>query len=247
VTAGNGAAPTRGAALYARLAGLAPDLRPWHFQWLSARALSLALGPHAASLGRTVLDVGSGAKPYADLLRDAGVTRHVGLDVRPGSGVDVLIEPGSPWPLADGCADGVLCTQVLEFVDDPDGLLAEITRALRPGGHLLLAAPFVYNEHGPVPGADLTRWTRAGLARLVGRHLEVVRVDRFGGPACVLVTLTLNGLDATLSGRRRALKLLALPVLFALALVLNRLALLIDQLVPEPRTYLGSVVVARRP
>ena len=44
-----------------------------------------------------------------------------------------------PLPLADASADRVLCHDVLECLPDPDALVAEAARILRPGGRLVLA------------------------------------------------------------------------------------------------------------
>jgi SAM-dependent methyltransferase len=40
----------------------------------------------------------------------------------------------APLPLADGAFDRVLCHNVLEVLPDPDGLVAEAIRVLRPDG-----------------------------------------------------------------------------------------------------------------
>jgi SAM-dependent methyltransferase len=45
----------------------------------------------------------------------------------------------APLPLADGAFDRVLCHNVLEVLPDPDALVAEAIRVLRPGGRLVLA------------------------------------------------------------------------------------------------------------
>lgn len=44
-------------------------------------------------------------------------------------------------PFADGCADAVLFSEVVEHLVDPDGALDELRRVLRPGGHLMLSTP----------------------------------------------------------------------------------------------------------
>jgi ubiquinone/menaquinone biosynthesis C-methylase UbiE len=50
-------------------------------------------------------------------------------------------------PVADGAFDAVMCTEVLEHVPDPVAALKELNRVLRPGGHLLITAPFVSLTH----------------------------------------------------------------------------------------------------
>jgi 2-polyprenyl-6-hydroxyphenyl methylase/3-demethylubiquinone-9 3-methyltransferase len=44
-------------------------------------------------------------------------------------------------PFHDAAVDGVLCSSVLEYVDDPGRCLQEFARVLRPGGWLVVSVP----------------------------------------------------------------------------------------------------------
>ena len=50
-------------------------------------------------------------------------------------------------PRADSSFDAVLCSEVLEHVPDPSPVLDELTRLLKPGGLLILTAPFASMVH----------------------------------------------------------------------------------------------------
>ena len=50
-------------------------------------------------------------------------------------------------PAADGSFDAVLCTEVFEHLPDPLAALREFSRLLRPGGQLVLTAPFCSLTH----------------------------------------------------------------------------------------------------
>ena len=50
-------------------------------------------------------------------------------------------------PYEDGTWDLVLLTEVVEHLADPSGLLREVARILRPGGHLILTAPNIQRLH----------------------------------------------------------------------------------------------------
>lgn len=102
--------------------------------------------------GERVLDIGSGPGLLA-----ASVAKQVGEqgEVR---GVDVSdtmvglaaarcaafgwarfeVADATRLPFTDGSFDVVACTQVLEYVPDVEGAIAEIRRVLRPGGRVLI-------------------------------------------------------------------------------------------------------------
>ncbi len=71
-------------------------------------------------------------------------------------------------PFRESAFDLVLCTEVLEHVDDPDQVVREIRRVLKPGGKLLLSMPFNYFIHG-APN-DYRRYTVFGLEKLLRAH-----------------------------------------------------------------------------
>lgn len=50
-------------------------------------------------------------------------------------------------PMPNGSFDVVLCTEVLEHVPDPLAALRELARLLKPGGRMILTAPFCSLSH----------------------------------------------------------------------------------------------------
>jgi SAM-dependent methyltransferase len=67
----------------------------------------------------------------------------------------------------------ILCTQVVQYVEDVPALLASCARALAPGGHLVMTYPTNWDE---VEAGDLHRFTKAGMERLLataGFHVVV--------------------------------------------------------------------------
>ena len=94
-------------------------------------------------------------------------------------------------PQATASLDAVVIPQTLEHLPDPDGLLAEVARVLRPGGQLLVSA----RNRDSRAGQDWARvesrgqiplqgpWTplRArALMDLVGRHLHIEAAHGIG-------------------------------------------------------------------
>jgi hypothetical protein len=87
--------------------------------------------------GRRVVEVGS--YNVNGSLRDVVMTHrpssYVGVDTRPGPAVDVVMDGGS---LRAGCADVIICTEVLEHVFRWQRFLRGLKEALATGGWLFL-------------------------------------------------------------------------------------------------------------
>src|SRR4029453_11868535 len=108
----------------------------------------------AGSAGMRILDVGCGPGFYvAELLEQVGRTGAVvGVDASPQTlalarrrteGHDNVVlyqADATDLPVPDAAFDAALSVQVLEYVADVDAALAELGRALRPGGRLVIWA-----------------------------------------------------------------------------------------------------------
>ena len=153
-----------------------------------ARWLQQEAARAAADLGSyRVLDVGCGSKPYYPFFAQHA-TEYVGVDVVPGPQVD-LIGGVEALPVADASFDLVICTQVLEHVDDPALAVRELRRVTAPGGRVLASTHGVQVYH-PSPN-DLWRWTHAGLGRLFADNGDwsSVSVQPSSGTASCLTML----------------------------------------------------------
>ena len=83
-----------------------------------------------------------------------------------GANPDVLGD-ALALPFATGCADAVLCTEVIEHVTDPAGMLSEFSRVLAPGGSVVLTSPFTWHLHDEPH--DYWRFTEFGLRLIFER------------------------------------------------------------------------------
>jgi ubiquinone/menaquinone biosynthesis C-methylase UbiE len=96
--------------------------------------------------GEHIVDIGAGpgflaAEMAAEGARVVAVDPSASMrELAHARGVEFAIEDGSAeaLPLPDGSVDAAVATQVLEYVPDVPGALAEIRRVLRPGGRVLL-------------------------------------------------------------------------------------------------------------
>jgi SAM-dependent methyltransferase len=134
--------------------------------------------------GATVVEAGCGEGYGGQLLAEAGAVQVVGLDLdQPSLSHVAAAYPGVhpvranlvSLPLAAGCADVVVSSQVVEHLWDQNGFVRECARVLRPGGRLALTTP---NRLTFPPGNVFHhRELDAGeLAGLVADHLEVEQV-----------------------------------------------------------------------
>ncbi len=126
--------------------------------------------------GGSLLDFGCGAKPYRSLF---DVERYVGVDIEnPGhphltEEVDVFYD-GKTLPFEGRSFDYFLCSEVMEHVFEPDAILDELHRVLKPGARGIFTVPFVWNEH-EMP-YDYARYSAGGFAYLLEKHgFEVVQ------------------------------------------------------------------------
>jgi SAM-dependent methyltransferase len=154
-------------------------------RYLIRRAILCALLSQRDRLRGTLLDVGCGQMPYRSILTgpDGQVTGYLGLDfaVNPihDNQPDLCWENGR-IPLADASVDSALCTEVLEHCPDPDAVLSEVARVLRPGGCLLFSVPFLWPLH-EVP-YDHYRYTPFALRRhLTKAGFGSIQIQAMGG------------------------------------------------------------------
>jgi SAM-dependent methyltransferase len=161
----------------------------------------------AGAAGKRVLDVGCGVKPYYPFFATA--SEYVGVDVQENPNAD-LTGSVEALPVDDGAFDIVLCTQVLEHVDDPARAVRELHRVTAPGGRVLASTHGVMLYH-PNP-QDLWRWTHTGLERLFRDNgFENVTVRPGAGSAEALAMLVGNFLH--LLAKRAGAALVARPVI----------------------------------
>lgn len=131
--------------------------------------------------GARVLDAGAGDAPYRELFAHCDYrTSDWSHSVHDGGRAADVVASLDALPLPDGELDAILNTQVLEHVADPQAVVAELARVLKPGGELWLTAPLV-NELHEEP-FDFFRYTPYGLRTLFERAgLDVVSIEPLNG------------------------------------------------------------------
>lgn len=206
----------------------------WIVNRTSSAKIQAALRQHAHGV---CLDLGCGLKPFESLIRTQ-VTQYVAMDIEPRSKIHVLGDALS-LPFRPSSFDTLLCSEVLEHLDNPIVALREMHNALKPSGSLILSTPFLYPVH-EAP-RDYLRFTRFGLRTFLAQSgFDVVSIDSSGGywvTLCLLIVLYLE-------------KVYSIPLLKYAAMgavgLLQPLFLFLDRLNPLDRFAYDHVVVARR-
>ena len=204
-----------------------------------------AVAAFAASLpaGARVLDAGAGEGQYA---RHFAAQRYCGVDLAVGdaawdySRLDVIANLGA-LPFRPRVFDAALHIVTIEHLPEPGLALAEISRALKPGARLLIAAPHEWEVH-QAPH-DYFRYTRHGLRYLLEKAgLEPVEIRPVGGYFRLVARRLLNGLQFFTGGARWLGFVPAAILLVPPALILPFL----DALDGERNFTAGYIATARK-
>jgi SAM-dependent methyltransferase len=189
--------------------------------------------------GRLV-DIGCGEKPFAPIFAPY-VSEHIGVD-HPDTphgvtAVDIMAT-ASDVPLPSVHADTILMSAVLEHLERPGDALSECYRLLKPGGHLILTAPFIWPIH-EAP-RDFFRYSPYGLQYLLeAAGFEVVEVQPYAG---AWTTLALEISYALRKHRRGP----ATPLVSLTCRALQKLLSSLDRVDYQPRFSWAHLAVGRR-
>lgn len=216
----------------------------WHVhQFVRVEAMPLM------KAGIRVLDAGSG-RAQEQYLREellaTGATLET-CDFCAGPGVDFVADV-SNLPMADNTYDIVLSTQVLEHVMDPQKVIEEMTRVLKPGGWLFLTTPQSSPLHN-LPW-NFFNFTNLGLRLLFEKAgLEVVKEQPQGGHFTLLacnIHWTINLLCKSDLPRLVKKPLELLGRLF-FGLILKSLLVWMDRFDKQRLNTQGWNIMARKP
>ena len=133
--------------------------------------------------GRRILDLGSGMGGASVALMLEGAAplafeynrEYCGIArlraERYGLALPIVNGAGERLPFADASFDMALCWDVVEHVQNPEQLLAELARVLRPGGRVLLTVINRYAFRDPHYHLPLLNWMPRPLAEaLIARR-----------------------------------------------------------------------------
>lgn len=147
--------------------------------YIIRRGLYKAILLNKGHLKGKLLDFGCGGKPYKALF---DVQEYIGLDIKESGHpikhkeIDVYYD-GKVIPFQDDRFDSIFSSEVFEHIFNLEEILTELHRVLKPGGHMLITLPFVWDEH-EIP-YDFARYTSFGISHLLKKNgFEVIAVEK---------------------------------------------------------------------
>lgn len=151
-----------------------------------------------------IIDIGAGESPWKAWLPKN--CRYFGIDIRSSKefgmsqrNKEVVLYDGGTMPLESDFFDGAICIEVLEHAANPDELLAEISRIMKPGSTLLLTVPWSARRHH-IPH-DYHRFTKEQLSIMLSRHgFTHCSIKERGNDYCVIANKLIVVLIRHLSG-----------------------------------------------
>ncbi len=130
------------------------------------------------------------AKKYMKgLVLDIGGGRRRGSFTRPEAATWLVLDSGRDFrphilgdaqsiPIRSNSIDCIKCTELLEHVEYPERVIAEISRVLKPGGTLILSTPFIFAIHSDP--FDFQRFTDQKLTRMLEDSFKIVTLKKQG-------------------------------------------------------------------
>lgn len=191
-----------------------------------------------------ILDVGCGLKPYSRLF---SANEYVGIDID-GGGHDNQAKKtdkyynGRDIPYDDNIFDAIICTQVLEHTEDPNFLVKEMLRVLKPRAVIFLSVPFLGNEHEQP--YDFWRFTQFGNKKLL---TEAGFADIVIYPTCGFFStfgqMFSSFIFESIKIRNSLLKLILSVFILA---PIQALSIFLDIILPNKRLTLNYIITAKK-
>jgi len=191
-------------------------LRKGHWRTFDAGAGNGGFSIYAARIGNEVVAASFSPQEQEGALRRAGVLGVTGIEFR------ILdLRELERHRASLGSFDQIICAETIEHVNDDEGLVRSLAAMLRPGGLLLLTAPFdghrpLYSEERhPSPAEDGSHvrygYSQERLRQVAqGAGLEVESEGFISGVVSQKLTDLLRRLTARLG--RPAAWLIVLPL-----------------------------------
>lgn len=191
-----------------------------------------------------ILDVGGGLSPFQKYVKDGRfITIDYNSHVNP-----TIIGAAACLPFKSNSFDSVLCTEVLEHVEEPGVCIKEMKRVLKDKGYMYITVPMIWCLH--YEPYDFYRFTKYGITYLLNRErFNIVRVEPIGKFFSYAMTRLCEKLYNTVNKAifflpKRWQFIIVIPITFPLSFFLYILASLLDKL--NKRDVYSWCVIAQK-
>lgn len=215
---------------------------------LNRSIIDAAVKDFAVSLtpAARTLDIGAGSGHYRQIFHAQNyLAIDRGYEQQSVSGLSVVADIAA-IPFAAETMDAAICLEVLEHVTDPDLILREIFRVMRPGGTLMLSTPFCLGEH--MKPYDFFRFTRFMLSnKLEKAGFDIVSIRPRGGFFTLLAYLLARFPDEIFRGVKGWTKIFKPLIRLVTTYSLARIVLWCDRFDAEKNFTLGYICLVKKP
>lgn len=218
-------------------------INPFYY---SRRALYKNIKRYSNHITGRALDIGCGSKPYEDLF---STEEYIGMDIKISghdhthSKIDVFYD-GVKFLFDDNSIDSIVCFEVLQVINNPDMVLKETYRVLRPGGKAIFTVPFIWDEHEQP--YDYARYTSFGLRFLFEKAGFIILDSRKLIKDLRLLALLTNAYIYKVFKRIIPSRLSLLFILPITALI-NILSCIFFLFPGNPDLYFGNIFLLQKP
>lgn len=138
-------------------------------------SIDVDIGDLREILKGKVLNAGAGWRDVSHMIEGELINQDITYPGDNRTNIHIY-SPLHQIPVDSNYFDAILCIAVMEHVENPEEVMPELYRVLKPGGYLILEVPFLQPEH-KVP-TDFQRYTKDGLVRLASHNgFRVVRTN----------------------------------------------------------------------
>lgn len=180
-----------------------------------------------------VLDLGAGSAKYKEMILQKA-SEYRSCDAVKNKNIDDICDVlNLSYPQES--FDTVISTQVMEHVNNPYKIAEQIYKVLKPGGKVIVTAPFLIPMHSD-PG-DYFRFTAGGLCEIFKQSgFTVIESGHYGGFFIVLSEMIHFSFFNPYSHKPNRLMILV-----------EKTAKFLDKIFNSKKIYANSFIIAQKP
>lgn len=200
----------------------------------------------------SVLDIGCGEKPYINMF--SKTTKYIGIDFKSYS-KNKEYAYGKPnmyftskysinhrLPFDSHTFDHIVSFQVLEHHPEPEKLIQESRRVIKPGGYLLLSFPFIWSLH-EIPH-DYCRFSEYYIMRVLKKYKFTIKSIARQGSLFSTLSALINDFLIHHMKKNKMMYFLGVLCYFPL-LIFSYFCIILDKIATSDVIFLNYVVLAR--